>query len=37
MTTNKLLIAHCAVCPLIVLSLLFGSSIIAFLSSLFLP
>lgn len=35
MTTNKLLIAHCAVCLLIVLTVLFGTTILSFLSTIF--
>lgn len=35
MDMKKLLIAHCAVCLLVVLALLFGGSVIAFFSSLF--
>lgn len=34
MILKKLLIAHCAVCLLIVLSLLFGGAILTFLSRL---
>lgn len=35
MTPKQLLIAHCAVCLLVVLSLLFGASILTFFSSFF--
>jgi len=35
MDVKKLLIAHCAVCLLIALSVLFGTTILSFLSTIF--